>query len=242
MARISKWWLGLPVVALGVLAVYSAGDDERRPTPRPPAPEPATATAPVLPTIDSVGSIRPPDPGGASAPDGARHGVEPATAGAPDRPSVSATAEQHAAIRLEPPVGNEPTARVAVAPKPDPRPYGFSARREDGKLTLAGSYPDDATYAAIVEEIRGLYFTDQIVDGLQRAEGAPDGYLEAVRFGLAQLSLLAAGEAVVSGKAVRLAGEALYEQTAERANETVRGFGPPGWSASADVKARRPAP
>jgi OmpA-OmpF porin, OOP family len=241
MNRVRTWWWGLPVVALGVLGVYSAGEDEgRRAPPQAPA-QHAAATAPVLPPPESVGSIRLPEPGGTSASAGRQDG-EPVTARAtPERPSAVATPEQHAA-RVAPSVPSAPTDRVAVAAKPERRPYGFTARREDGKLILAGSYPDAAAHAAIVEEIRGLYLTDQVVDGLQQAEGAPDGYLQAVRFGLAQLALLAAGEAVVSGKAVRLAGEALYEQTAERTHETVRGFAPPGWTGEADIKARRPAP
>ncbi|MDQ4136984.1 MAG: hypothetical protein M3158_12435, partial [Pseudomonadota bacterium] len=126
---------------------------------------------------------------------------------------------------------------VAVAVRP-PSPYAFRARRENGALTLTGYYPDQTARAAIDALIRNRFFSEQVVDRLRPAEGAPKGYLAGVSFGLEHLSRLASGEVVVRDTSVEVKGEALYEQTAEQTARAVRAVSLPGWTGKAEVRLR----
>jgi hypothetical protein len=126
---------------------------------------------------------------------------------------------------------------VAVTVRP-PSPYAFSARREAGTLTLTGYYPDPAARAAIDSLIRNRFFSEQVVDRLRRAEGAPKGYVAGVSFGLEHLARLASGEMLVRDASVEMKGEALYEQTAEQTVRAVRAVSLPGWTGTAEVRLR----
>jgi len=126
---------------------------------------------------------------------------------------------------------------TAIAVRP-PSPYAFRARREAGTLTLTGYYPDRAARTAIETLIRDRFFSEQVVDKLRPAEGAPKGYLAGVSFGLEHLSRLAAGEVAISGASVEVKGEALYEQTAEQTARAVRAVSLPGWTGKAEVTLR----
>jgi OmpA-OmpF porin, OOP family len=120
-----------------------------------------------------------------------------------------------------------------------PSPYTFSARREAGTLTLTGYYPDPETRAALHQFVRERFLTEQVIDKLRAAEGAPQAYFVGVSFGLEHLARLASGEVVVSGTSLRLNGEALYEQTAEQTTRTVQGMSVRGWTGKAEVRTRR---
>ena len=126
---------------------------------------------------------------------------------------------------------------VAVTVRP-PSPYAFSARREAGTLTLTGYYPDPAARAAIDSLIRNRFFSEQVVDRLRRADGAPKGYAAGVSFGLEHLARLASGEILVRDASVEVKGEALYEQTAEQTARAVRAVALPGWTGTAEVRLR----
>ena len=126
---------------------------------------------------------------------------------------------------------------VAVSVRP-PSPYAFRARREAGTLTLTGYYPDPATRAAIDNLVRNRFFSEQVVDRLRRADGAPKGYAAGVSFGLEHLARLASGEMLVRDTSVEMKGEALYEQTAEQTARAVRAVALPGWTGTAEVRLR----
>jgi OmpA-OmpF porin, OOP family len=126
---------------------------------------------------------------------------------------------------------------VAVTVRP-PSPYAFSARREAGTLTLTGYYPDPAARAAIDSLTHNRFFSEQVVDRLRRADGAPKGYVAGVSFGLEHLARLASGEILVRDASVEMKGEALYEQTAEQTARAVRAMSLPGWTGTAEVRLR----
>ncbi len=121
-----------------------------------------------------------------------------------------------------------------------PSPYTFRARRDAGTLTLTGYYPDAGTRAAIQQLVRERFLTEQMVDRLRAADGAPQNYLAGVSFGLEHLSRLASGEVAVSGTSLRLSGEALYPQTAEQTSRNVSTMSVRGWSGKAEVTLRPP--
>jgi OmpA-OmpF porin, OOP family len=126
---------------------------------------------------------------------------------------------------------------IAVSVRP-PSPYAFRARREAGRLTLTGYYPDQAAHTAMETLIRDRFFSEQVVDKLRPADGAPKNYLAGVSFGLDHLSRLAAGEVAISGAAIEVSGEALYEQTVEQTARAVRAVSLPGWTGKAEVRLR----
>jgi hypothetical protein len=129
---------------------------------------------------------------------------------------------------------------VAIAVRP-PSPYAFRARREAGTLTLTGYYPDKAARIAIDSLIRDRFFSEQVVNKLRTADGAPKNYLAGVSFGLDHLSRLASGEVAISGASIEVRGEALYEQTAEQTARAVRAVSLPGWTGKAEVRLRSSA-
>jgi hypothetical protein len=147
-----------------------------------------------------------------------------------------APARVRAAFETGLPAGLQPGA-VTVVTKPAV-PYLFTARREPGAVILSGYYPDEPARAALQQFIRQRFLTERILDNLRPADGAPKGYFAGVSFSLEQLSRLATGEVAVSDTAVRLKGEALYEQTAEQTIRTVSAVSVPGWTGTADIRVR----
>jgi hypothetical protein len=126
---------------------------------------------------------------------------------------------------------------VGIAVRP-PSPYVFRARRENGRLTLTGYYPDQAVRVAIDKLIDNRFFSEQVVDKLRPADGAPKGFAAGVSFGLEHLSRLASGEIVVRDTSVEVKGETLYEQTAEQTEKAVKAVSLPGWTGKAEVRLR----
>jgi OOP family OmpA-OmpF porin len=102
--------------------------------------------------------------------------------------------------------------------------------------------PDEATRNGIHGQIRRSFLTEQIVDRLRLADGAPRHFAGAVSFGLDHLSRLASGAVTVSDTSVRISGESLYEQAAERMTKAIPAVSLPGWTAQADVRVRPSEP
>jgi hypothetical protein len=123
-----------------------------------------------------------------------------------------------------------------------PSPYLFTATREAGAVVLSGYCPDEATRSDIHGQIRRSFLTEQIVDRLRLADGAPRHFAGAVSFGLDHLSRLASGAVTVSDTSVRISGESLYEQAAERMTKAIPAVSLPGWTAQADVRVRPSEP
>lgn len=145
-------------------------------------------------------------------------------------------ADVRAALQSRLPAGLQPGS-VAIK-FVNPSPYTFRAKRESGALTLTGYYPDPDTRAAIHQLVRQRFFHEQVVDRLRAGDGAPQNYLAGVSFGLEHLARLASGELAVSGTALRLSGESLYEQTAEQMARTVPSMPLRGWTGRAEVRVR----
>jgi OmpA-OmpF porin, OOP family len=124
------------------------------------------------------------------------------------------------------------TAEPAALPA-SPPPYQFTARREAGRLVLAGSYPDAAARAEVLALARDLFFEEEVVDEASVAPGAPEGFATAMVAALRHLAVLASGEAVVAGGAVSVSGESLYRQSAERMRQDLAKASPRGWRAEA---------
>jgi hypothetical protein len=145
-----------------------------------------------------------------------------------------------AAVQASLPAGLRPGAVALSVARPSP--YLFTASREAGAVVLSGYCPDETTRTEIHGLIRRRFFTEQVVDKLRVAEGAPRHFVGAVSFGLDHLSRLASGTVTVSDTSVRISGESLYEQAAEKMTKTIPAVSLPGWTAQADVRVRPSGP
>lgn len=176
-----------------------------------------------------------PDPGGAD-------GAAPAASSSSVRPARPATPPGEASAALDQPQATG-SIRAPAAPKPtaalvEQGPYRFSARREAGALVLRGAVPDAGARHELSSLARERFFQERIVDETRLVEGAPPRFLAGARLALDQLSQLAAGEASISGTALRLEGEALYAQAAAEIPDKLRRRAPAGWTGAAEVRLR----
>lgn len=173
---------------------------------------------------------------------GERERAAPAVSSSYDSPARSATppGAQSAALDQPQATGSirAPAAQKPTAALVGPGPYSFSARREAGALVLRGGVPDAGARHELSSLARERFFQERIVDETRYADGAPPRFLAGARLALDQLSLLAAGEASISGTALRLEGEALYAQAAAEIQDKLRRGAPAGWTGSAEVRLR----
>ena len=109
-------------------------------------------------------------------------------------------------------------------------PYGFTAAKENGNLTLAGHVPDDKTRAELLDLIRRKFFDTKVDDKLAIGKGAPQGFGAAASALLGGLSRLASGTASLSGEAADFKGEALYEKAIGQILASLKSGLPPGFS------------
>jgi OmpA-OmpF porin, OOP family len=144
------------------------------------------------------------------------------------------------AVQTSLPAGLRPGAVALTLARPSP--YLFTASRDASAVVLSGYCPDEATRSEIHAQIRRRFLTEQIVDKLRVADGAPRHFVGAVSFGLDHLSRLASGALTVSDASVRVSGESLYEQSAEKMIKSISAVSLPGWTAQADVRVRSSEP
>ena len=116
-----------------------------------------------------------------------------------------------------------------------PRPYRLSARRRDGRLSLAGFVPVEADRAAIRDLVQKRFPFDAVADDLHLADGAPEGLVPAGRIALERLAALSEGEVRIEDRTIRLSGRSLYAEQAQRMGRDFAASLPAGWTGSADV-------
>jgi OOP family OmpA-OmpF porin len=86
-------------------------------------------------------------------------------------------------------------------------PFVFTARKQEGALSLAGFAPDAAARARIVEQAR-RDFGDGVDVEISVADGAPKGFAEAASAALRALARLDSGVAALSDRKLALEGAA----------------------------------
>jgi OOP family OmpA-OmpF porin len=153
------------------------------------------------------------------------------TGGSQDRTRLAAVAKAfETSVPAEVELGGITLSVLPVSP------YRFSGRRKGGTLVLDGFAPSEVARQGILDAARRAFLADRIVDNIRVADGAPPRFGEAATFALEQLAQLAAGEANLSGTALRIEGEALYHQQAERTRARIARDAPPGWNAVAAIE------
>ena len=150
-----------------------------------------------------------------------------------DRTSIAAVRR---ALEQDLPAGTG-AGEIALS-APSIAPFPFRARREAGSLVLGGYLPDETAKADLLDLVRRRFLSEAIRDEVRLADGAHAGFVRGVLFGMEQLSGLAAGEIAISDASLRIAGEAIYEQAAERLRQAIASAPPAGWQVSAEIRTR----
>ncbi len=108
--------------------------------------------------------------------------------------------------------------------------YDFTASKADGRITLTGFVPDNAT----LDRLKALDATD--ASALSLGRGAPERFDSAVEFGLSALSHLSDGTFAMSGTTLSLKGRASTVSELERVEAMLSEGAPQGTTlAVADV-------
>ena len=82
-------------------------------------------------------------------------------------------------------------------------------------ISLTGHVPGEAIHTQILERTRNLFQGIKVVDAMELASGAPDGWLWAVSASLTQLHRLESGRVNLKGTALEFEGVASDEYTAK---------------------------
>lgn len=119
---------------------------------------------------------------------------------------------------------------------PEANPFTLSAIKADNKLVLSGNVPSEEVRQSITESAKGVYQGAEIVDEMQLARGASDGFADLASFGIGQLKDLNSGSALLSGMDLSVTGEApsvaIYDSVIAALGGTLPGNGK---LASADI-------
>ena len=109
-------------------------------------------------------------------------------------------------------------------------PFGFTATKDKGALTLSGYVPDDKTRADLLDVIKRKFFDTKVDDKLALGKGAPQGFGAAASALLGGLSRLASGVAGLSGGDIDLKGDALYDNAIDKILASIKGALPAGFA------------
>src|SRR5437879_6176897 len=122
-------------------------------------------------------------------------------------------------------------------------PYIFQAYKDPVAvtLTLTGYVPDNNVHAAVAAAAGRKFFSEKVVDNLKASVGAPSGFAGAVVPALGALSRLSTGTLVVSERAVKLSGDALYDAAANQIRTGLAKDFPQGWQLKADLSVKPPS-
>lgn len=118
------------------------------------------------------------------------------------------------------------------------RPYLWSAAKAGGTITLTGVVPSEASRVQVVGRARQVSQGAEVIDRLELARGAPDGFAEACAMLLRQLARLDQGNAVLSDLKMSLQGTANTTEVIS-AVEQAMAAPPPGFSAT-EISIRPP--
>jgi outer membrane protein OmpA-like peptidoglycan-associated protein/osmotically-inducible protein OsmY len=114
--------------------------------------------------------------------------------------------------------------------------YDWAATKREGRVRLSGLVPNEKTRREIIGIARATYPSNEIVDRLTLARGAPalDIWLGGVGFALKQLALLKTGTIRLEGTELTVTGEAADAGTYRTLKSALASGLPPGISLKAD--------
>lgn len=102
-------------------------------------------------------------------------------------------------------------------------PYDWNAEKADGTLTLMGAVPSEAIRRQLTAEAKAAMPAVPIVDQLELARGAPDGFAEAAALVLRQLGRMGDGRGRISDLRISLQGTAGTTETIAAVEQAMAG-------------------
>lgn len=144
------------------------------------------------------------------------------------------------ALRGEVPKGIELVSDKVLPPIADP--FKWAAERSSRQLVMSGYVPSDQMREGLFSYAKSLFADIAIIDRMETARGAPDGFEQAARAALSQLAFVESGEATLAGTSLALTGKVGDAVTADAVREKLGVSVPIGISASTDLEFPEPAP
>jgi OOP family OmpA-OmpF porin len=215
MHQPSRWWWGLiPVAALWIAADFSKTADVEADL----APRAGTALAAAVPDAASAMNVT------VSGRDVLIEGPEFAP-NQGDR--MSEAAAEVSGVRL---------ANGRFSQLPTANPFAFRAMRADKQFVLAGSVPNPAVRAAVLNAARAAASGGAVVDNLEYAAGAPAAFEQIAIRGLTEAAKLEGGSFSLLDTAYSIAGAAASSEIYEAAVAATRELPAGAALAKADIQ------
>jgi hypothetical protein len=116
------------------------------------------------------------------------------------------------------------------------KPFASRVKYIGSTISLTGHVPSEAIHSQIVERTRNLFQGIKVVDTMELASGAPDGWLWAVTASLTQLHRLESGRVNLKGTSIVFEGIAADKNTAQDVVASIRHGLPSSYSSSEKVE------
>jgi len=155
---------------------------------------------------------------------------------APDQPSLKAVRSRLKAL----PAGITLAREAVTGPKIET--YVWGAVATAGQIALSGYVPSKDVRDQLFQKAKTLFPDRAIVDRIEIADGAPEGFASAAEAGLDQLYQLRAGELSLSNTAAMLEGEAEDKATADTVTRAFVASVKAPFRAQAKIVAPEPPP
>ena len=123
---------------------------------------------------------------------------------------------------------------------PAVNPFTWSAKYAGSQLVLSGYVPDEKTRDDLFAHAKATFPKVALVDRLEIAGGAPDGWLATARASLDQLYQLKDGTADMRGLELLLSGNAEDEAIAKAVRDAVKANAAKGYKVSSNIKVPQP--
>jgi len=131
------------------------------------------------------------------------------------------------------------TLRTAKVTPPAVNPFTWSAKYAGTQLVLSGYVPDEKTRDDVFAHAKKTFPKVALVDRMDIAGGAPEGWLFVAKTTLDQLYQLKDGTAEMRGKELMLSGTAEDEGSAQAVRDELKSI-PPAYKVSERIKAAKP--
>lgn len=120
--------------------------------------------------------------------------------------------------------------------------YVWDAALAGNQIVLSGYVPSRDVREQLFQKAKTLFPRHAVVDRVEIADGAPEGFTDAALTSIAQLYQLQEGRAALSGKAIALEGRAEDAATAAAVRSAFAAGIGPQLTATSDIRAPEPPP
>ena len=113
-------------------------------------------------------------------------------------------------------------------------PYQWNAEFDGKDVELGGYVPNDEARSSILSAVKKALPDANVTDGMQIANGAPEGFVNAARFSSNQLTRFSSGSVALSDRALAIRGVALDSPKYTAAKAAVDGGLPAGMTLASE--------